>query len=140
MQKIHYHSGSSFIPHASNANRSPRGSFPRSAGVHFQDYIHAVDLSRLCDRQSKGDGARAFHLSPAEYRSRHGFSDGGSDELLAREPRLAEILANPIVEGIKAADGVDPRQLLLSLLLVSLRKSVLKVAQLTHDWELGGTS
>jgi len=57
-----------------------------------------------------------------------------------REPRLAEILADPIVEAIMAADGVDPQQLLVSLLLVSLRKSALKVAQLTHDRELGDTS
>jgi len=57
-----------------------------------------------------------------------------------REPRLAEILADPIVEAIMAADGVDPQQLFASLLLVGLRKTALKVTQLTHDRELGDTS
>jgi hypothetical protein len=32
-----------------------------------------------------------------------------------REPRLAEMLTDPVVEVIMAADGVDPRQLLVSL-------------------------
>ena len=44
-----------------------------------------------------------------------------------REPRLAEILADPIVEAIMAADGVDPQQL-----LVSLCKTASKVVQLTQ--------
>jgi hypothetical protein len=51
------------------------------------------------------------------------------------EPRLAEILADPIVEAIMAADGVDPEQL-----LASLRKTGLKVVPPTHDRESGGTS
>ena len=57
-----------------------------------------------------------------------------------REPRLAEMLADPIVEAIMAADGVDPQQLLVSLLLVSLRKTAPKVVQLPHDRESGETS
>jgi hypothetical protein len=57
-----------------------------------------------------------------------------------REPRLAEILADPIVEAIMAADGVDPRELLESLLLVSLRKTASKVVQLTQGRESGETS
>ena len=56
-----------------------------------------------------------------------------------REPRLDEILTDPIIEAIMAADGVDPQQILLSLLLVSLRKTALKVAQLTHEQESGDT-
>ena len=57
-----------------------------------------------------------------------------------REPRLAEMLTDPIVEAIMAADGVDPQQLLVSLLLVSLRKTALNVVQLPHDRESGDTS
>ena len=56
------------------------------------------------------------------------------------EPRLAEILTDPIVKAIMAADGVDLQQLLVSLLLAGLRKTMLKVAQLTHDRESGDTS
>ena len=52
-----------------------------------------------------------------------------------REPRLAEILADPIVEAIMAADGVDPQQL-----LVSLGKTASKVVQLTQGRESGETS
>ena len=56
---------------------------------------------------------------------------GGSDELLGREPRLAD----PIVEAIMAADGVDPRQL-----LVSLRETASKVVPFTRGRESGETS
>ena len=52
-----------------------------------------------------------------------------------REPRLAEMLADPIVEAIMTADGVDPRQL-----LVSLRKTASKVVPLTQRRESGETS
>jgi len=56
---------------------------------------------------------------------------GGSDELLGREPRLAD----PIVEAIMTADGVDPRQL-----LVSLRETASKVVPFTRGRESGETS
>ena len=49
-----------------------------------------------------------------------------------REPRLGEILADPIVQAIMAADGVDPQQL-----LASLRKTAAKVVQQTHERESG---
>ena len=49
------------------------------------------------------------------------------------EPRLAEILADPIVQALMAADGVDPRQL-----LASLHKTAAKVAQPTRERESGG--
>jgi hypothetical protein len=52
-----------------------------------------------------------------------------------REPRLAEMLADPIVEAIMTADGVDPRQL-----LVSLRETASKVVPLTRGRESGETS
>ena len=52
-----------------------------------------------------------------------------------REPRLAEMLADPIVEAIMTADGVDPRQL-----LVGLRETASKVVPLTRGRELGKTS
>jgi hypothetical protein len=53
----------------------------------------------------------------------------------SREPRLAEILADPIVEAIMAADRVDLQQL-----LVSLRKTASKVVQLTQGRESRETS
>ncbi len=52
-----------------------------------------------------------------------------------REPKLAEMLTDPIVEAIMAADGIDPRQL-----LVSLRKTASKVVQLRQGRESGETS
>jgi len=52
-----------------------------------------------------------------------------------REPRLVEMLADPIVEAIMTADGVDPRQL-----LVSLRETASKVVPLTRGRESGETS
>jgi hypothetical protein len=49
-----------------------------------------------------------------------------------RELRLGEILADPIVQAIMAADGVDPQRL-----LASLRKTAAKVAQQMHERESG---
>jgi hypothetical protein len=49
-----------------------------------------------------------------------------------REPRLGEILADPIVQAIMAADGVDPQRL-----LASLRKTAAEVAQQMHERESG---
>jgi len=135
MQKSRSHSGSSFIPHAPNTDRSPRRSFPRSAGVHFQDFIHTIDLSRLCDRHGKGDGAREFTYHRPDKRPGMVSAMEGPMNCWGREPRLAEMLADPIVEAIMAADGVDPRQL-----LVSLRKTASKVVQLTEGRESGETS
>ena len=48
------------------------------------------------------------------------------------EPRLAEILADPIVQAIMAADGVDPQRL-----LASLRKMAARVVQQMHERESG---
>jgi hypothetical protein len=56
------------------------------------------------------------------------------------EPKLAEMLTDPIVEAIMAADGVDPQQLLVSLHLVSLRNTAPKVVQLPHERESGDIS
>ena len=47
-----------------------------------------------------------------------------------RESRLAEILADPIVEAIMGADAVDPQQ----------RKTASKGVQLTQGGESGETS
>ena len=47
-----------------------------------------------------------------------------------REPGLGEILADPIVQAIMAADGVDPQRL-----LASLRKTAAKVVQQMHERE-----
>jgi hypothetical protein len=49
-----------------------------------------------------------------------------------RELRLAEILTDPIVQAIMAADGVDPQRL-----LASLRKTAAKVVQRMHERESG---
>ena len=49
-----------------------------------------------------------------------------------REPGLADMLADPIVQAVMAADGVDPRRL-----LASLRKTAAKVAQQMHERESG---
>ena len=50
-----------------------------------------------------------------------------------REPRLAEILADPIVQAVMAADGVDPQQL-----LSILRKTAAKVMQQMRERESEG--
>lgn len=50
-----------------------------------------------------------------------------------REPRLAEILADPIVQAIMAADGVDPQQL-----LATLRKTAAIVVRQPRERESEG--
>ena len=105
-----------------------------------QMYRRSSLLALLCSTELTGPVVRAIaaQSGAAHYGSRgarHGDRTAGLDDGLqiphrSDVRRHAEKGADPIVEAIMAADGIDPRQP-----LVSLRKTASKVAQLTQGRE-----
>jgi len=112
-----------------------------------QMYRRSSLLALLSSTELTGPVVRAGPIDvqsgAAHYGSRgprHGDRTAGLDDGLpiphrSDVRRHADKGADPIVEAIMAADGIDPRQL-----LVSLRKTASKVVQLTQGRESRETS
>ena len=135
MQKIRFQSDSSFIPLAQNASRPPGALFPGVPGSIFK--ISSIPSIYLACAIGTAKGMARGRFTYHRLSTDPGMVSAmeGPMNCWGREPRVAEILADPIVEALMAADGVDLQQL-----LVSLRKTASKVVQLTQGRESGETS